>query len=214
MDQLANWLWWVLEQLRALTGNYGLAVIGLTLLVRVLLLPLGVAQFRALEGQKKIQPLLQELQRKYKDRPQELQRRMMELYRQHRVNPFGGCLPSLVQLPVLWALFLALRRLPEGSLFLVWDLSVPAWPILLQRLDYLVWPVVTGVSQYLSMKPTVTDSRQDQMMLTMSLVSAIFAAGFPTGLALYWTISSLFNYVQYWFFQRRLAEARGGVRAS
>ena len=214
MDQLANWLWWVLEQLRALTGNYGLAVIGLTLLVRILLLPLGVAQFRALEGQKKIQPLLQELQKKYKDRPQELQRRMMELYRQHRVNPFGGCLPALVQLPVLWALFLALRRLPEGSLFLVWDLSVPAWPDLLYRLDYLVWPVLTGVSQYLSMKPTMTDPRQNQMMVTMSLVSAIFAAGFPMGLALYWTISSLFNYAQYWFFQRWLAEARGGVRAS
>lgn len=206
MDQLANGLWWVLEQFRAVSGNYGLAVIGLTLLVRILLLPLGVAQFRAMEGQKKIQPLLQELQKKYKDRPQELQRRMMELYKQHRVNPFSGCLPALVQLPILWALFLALRRLPEGSLFLAWDLSV--------RDPYLVWPILTGAAQYLSMKPTVTDARQNQTMLIMSLVSAVFAASFPTGLALYWTISSLFTYAQYWFFQRRLVEARGGVRAS
>ncbi|HEY8531790.1 MAG TPA: YidC/Oxa1 family membrane protein insertase, partial [Limnochorda sp.] len=197
-----------------ITGNYGLAVIALTLLVRVLLLPLGVAQFRALEGQKKIQPLLQELQKKYKDRPQEMQRRMMELYRQHRVNPFGGCLPALVQLPILWALFLALRRLPEGSLFLVWDLSVHASADLARRPDYLVWPVLTGASQYLSMKPTMTDPRQNQMMVMMSLLSAVFAASFPTGLALYWTVSSLFSYVQYWFFQRRLTETGGGVRTS
>ncbi|HEY8498794.1 MAG TPA: YidC/Oxa1 family membrane protein insertase [Limnochordales bacterium] len=206
MDQLANGLYWLLEWLRALSGNYGLAVIGLTLLVRIVLLPLGVAQFRALEGQKRIQPLLQELQKKYKDRPQELQRRMMELYREHRVNPFSGCLPSLVQLPILWALFLALRRVPQGALFLVWDLSV--------RDPYLVWPILTGLSQYVSMKISMTDPRQGQTMLIMSLVSAVFAASFPTGLALYWTVSSLFTYVQYWFFQRRLLEARGGVRAS
>ncbi|MEW6046285.1 MAG: YidC/Oxa1 family membrane protein insertase [Bacillota bacterium] len=206
MNELADGLWWVLEFLRGISGSYGLAVIVLTLLVRLLLLPLGVAQFRAMEGQKKIQPMLQELQKKYKDRPQELQRRMMELYREHKVNPLSGCLPALVQLPILWALFLALRRLPEGSLFLLWDLSV--------RDPYLVWPILTGVAQYLSMKPTITDPKQNSTMLIMAAVSAIFAASFPTGLALYWTVSSLFSYGQYWLFQRRLVAAGGGVRAS
>lgn len=205
MTEIANVLWWLLQWIRDLTGSYGVAIIGLTVLVRVVLLPLGVAQFRAMEGQKRIQPKLAELQKKYKDNPQELQRRMMALYKEHRVNPMSGCLPALIQLPVLWGLFLALQRMPAGSVFLFWDLSV--------RDPYFVWPILAAVSQYLSMRPTM-DPKQNTTMLAMSGVSGAFAAGFPAGLAMYWTVQSLLMFVQYWFLQRRLATAEGGVRAA
>ncbi|MBE3599640.1 MAG: membrane protein insertase YidC [Limnochordaceae bacterium] len=206
MTELANGMWWVLEQFRGLTGSYGLAVIGLTLVVRALLLPLGFAQLRAMEGQKRLQPKLQELQKKYREKPQELQRRMMELYREERLNPFSGCLPSLVQLPILWALWLALRRLPEGSLFLLWDLGRP------DRM--FVWPILAALTQYLSMKPTMTDPKQSSMIWMMSAMTGLFAATFPSGLALYWTVSNVLTFGQYWFFQRRLGTAEGGVRAT
>ncbi len=208
MRYFADSLWWLLERFRETTGSYGLAVIGLTLLVRLALAPLGLAQFRALQGQKKLQPLVAELQKKYKDRPQELQRRLMDLYRQHKVNPLSGCLPLIVQFPVLVGLYQALTRLPQGATFLLWDLG--------GRDPYLILPLLAALTTYWSMRPGLNpgmDSRQSQMMWIMSGVTAFITYTLPAGLVLYWVVSNVFTVAQMWLFNRQLAVAEGSVRA-
>lgn len=209
MGQLTDALWWLLEQVRLTTGSYGLAVIALTVLVRLVLVPFGLAQFKALQAQRRVQPRVVELQRRYKDRPEELQRRLMQLYRENGVNPFSGCLPLVVQFPILIGLYRALTRLPQGATFLFWDLG---------RADpYLVLPLLAGVTTYLSMRPSMMgtgQAGQTQTMWIMSAVTVAISYTLPSGLALYWVVSNVFSLLQMWLFNRQLAVAEGGVRAS
>ena len=204
MGQLTDALWWLLQRFQEATGSYGIAVIALTFLVRLLLAPLGFTQFRALQAQRKLQPKVMELQRKYKDRPQEMQRRLLELYREHGVNPLGGCLPVLIQFPVLVGLYRALTRLPQGASFLVWDLG--------GRDPFFILPFLAAVTTYLSMRPTLVDARQTQTMYLMSAVTGFITYTLPSGLGLYWVVSNLFSLGQMWFFNRQLAVSEGGVR--
>lgn len=204
MGQLTDGLWWLLQRLQESTGSYGIAVILLTVLVRLALAPLGFTQFRALQAQKKLQPKVAELQRKYKDRPQEMQRRLLELYREHGVNPLSGCLPLLIQFPVLVGLYQALTRLPKGASFLVWDLS--------GRDPFFILPLLAGLTTYFSMKPTLVDARQSHTMYLMSAVTGFITYTLPSGLGLYWVVSNLFSLAQMWFFHRQLAVSEGGVR--
>ena len=103
-----------------LTGNFGLAIIGVTILMKIILLPLTLKQDKSMKSMKKLQPELDKLKEKYKGDPKMLNQKTMELYQQHKVNPAGGCLPLLVQLPILWALFGVLRGgiVPQDSTFL------------------------------------------------------------------------------------------------
>lgn len=103
---------WVLKQLYVFIPNYGWGIVLLTLIIKLILFPTSISQVRSMEVMKVLQPKVKELQAKYKDNPQEMQRRMMEMYREHKASPFGGCLPMLIQLPILFALF-GLLRTPE-----------------------------------------------------------------------------------------------------
>ena len=204
LGQVTDGLWWLLQRFQEATGNYGIAVIALTLLVRLVLAPLGFSQFRALQAQKKLQPKVAELQRKYKDRPEEMQRRLLELYREHKINPLSGCLPLIIQFPVLVGLYQALTRLPQGASFLVWDLS--------GRDPFFILPALAALTTYLSMKPTLVDARQTQTMYLMSAVTGFITYTLPSGLGLYWVVSNLFSLAQMWVFNRQVAVAEGGVR--
>ena len=103
MGVLRTALEWMLRFFYDLSGSYGLAIILLTLAIRIILAPLTFSQSKSMEAKKALQPEMQELQERYKDKPEEYQRKVMELYQKHKVNPLGGCLPMLVQLPFLWA---------------------------------------------------------------------------------------------------------------
>ncbi len=213
---------WLVTQIAALlrflyefTGSYGWAIIALTLIVKLVLHPLTRRQLRSMKEMQKLQPHLQALQRKYKDDPQRLNKEMMDLYRAHGVNPFGGCLPMLLQMPVLFALYRVLsdpayfvsrsgevlKSVPFGP----WDLLVHPMTVLSDPTRY-GWglvvaygavPVFIGVSTYLQQKVSVTDPQQARMFLFMPFLIGWFSLNFAVGLSLYWFSSTVMYIVEY-----------------
>lgn len=199
----------IIEQLHGLTGNYGVAIILLTLMIRVLLLPLTSSQMRAMKKMQQLQPEIQKLQKKYRNDPQKLNEKTMALWREHNVNPLAGCLPVLIQLPILWAFFAALRaydfRADPGFLWIA-DLASP---------DPYVLPILTGVTTFLvtRMTSTAADPSQRVMLYGMPVFLAIVSRRFAAGLALYWVVSNLFQIVERYLVDwadRRAAKGEAG----
>lgn len=206
MDWLAGGLGWLLDSIVQFTGSYGLGIILSTIIVRLLLYPLTLSQTKSMIAMKKLQPELNELQKKYKDQPEEYQRRTMELYQEHKVNPLGGCLPMLIQLPILWAFFRVLRVIPSGdvSVFLgIWELSQPD--------PYFVLPLLAAGTTYLQSRMTATDPSQKSMLVVMPIMIGIFSLSFPSGLVLYWITSNLFSIAQQaWINKLYPSDEQGG----
>ena len=181
----------VLRFFHQYTYNYGIAIILLTVVVRILFIPLTHKSYKSMKAMQAIQPKVAALQKKYKDNKEQLNREMLELYRQHKVNPFGGCLPSLLQLPVFVALFnvlyttIDLRQAP----FALWirDLS--------DKDPYYVLPILMGVTMMAQQKlqPSQMDPRQARLMLLMPAFMTILFLSFPAGLVLYWMTSNLLS---------------------
>ncbi|MGI6603752.1 MAG: YidC/Oxa1 family membrane protein insertase [bacterium] len=200
MKALGDAMFWVLEFLFGYFNNYGWAIIGLTVLVQMLVWPLTRGQTKSMLAMKELNPKLQELQKKYKDNPEKLNKEMMALYKAHGVNPLGGCLPLLLQFPILIALFNVLRvyPYPAGSAGFYWI------PDLGQADPLYILPLLTVATTYLSSKQLSTDPKQSGMMVAMPLVLGWMAMRFPAGLALYWVVSNLVRFGQQWFDMRTL----------
>ncbi|MFO7310749.1 MAG: YidC/Oxa1 family membrane protein insertase [Bacillota bacterium] len=190
-----------------LTKSSGLAIILLTIFIRLVLYPLTLSQSKSLAAMRELQPKMEELQRKYKDKPQEYQRKLMELYQEHKINPLGGCLPVLVQLPFLWALFRVLQDFPlEERQFLLWDLA--------EKDPFYILPVLSGVTTYAQMRMTATgDPTQRAMLLIMPVFLMWISAQFDAGLVLYWVVSNLFSIGQQYLINKQLAAAKKGDKA-
>lgn len=182
------------------TGSWGMAIILLTLTIRVILYPLTISQTKSMAAMRDIQPKMKELQAKYKDQPEEYQKRMMALYKDHKVNPLGGCLPMIIQMPILFALFYVLRGFDFGTQ------SGFLWVESLGQPDatYLL-PLLTGITTYLQMSITPTDPSQKTMMYIMPAFIAFISIQFPAGLTLYWVVSNLIAYLQQIVINKRLA---------
>lgn len=190
-----------------LTKSSGLAIILLTIFIRLVLYPLTLSQSKSLAAMRELQPKMEELQRKYKDKPQEYQRKLMELYQEHKINPLGGCLPVLVQLPFLWALFRVLQDFPlEQRQFLLWDLA--------EKDPFYILPVLSGVTTYAQMRMTATgDPTQRAMLLIMPVFLMWISTQFDAGLVLYWVVSNLFSIGQQYLINKQLAAAKKGDKA-
>ncbi|NLJ81093.1 MAG: membrane protein insertase YidC [Firmicutes bacterium] len=191
MDWLAGGLAWLLNNIYLFTNSYGLSIILTTILVRLLLYPLTVSQNKNMAAMRKLQPEIDAIQKKYKDNKEEYQKRTMELYQKHKVNPLGGCFPLLLQLPILWAFFRVLRELPysEASRFLgIWVLSEPD--------KLFILPVIVAVSTYFQSKLANPDPSQKTMLIVMPLILGVFSLSFPSGLVLYLITSNVFSVVQ------------------
>jgi YidC/Oxa1 family membrane protein insertase len=213
---------WLVAQLNhalqffyGITGSYGWAIILLTLAVKLVLHPLTRKQLRSMREMQKLQPHIQALQRKYRDDPQRLNREMMDLYRAHGVNPFGGCLPMLLQMPILFALYRvlsdpahfisrtgeALKTVPFGP----WDLLVHPITVLADpgkygipaAVAYALVPVLIGASTYFQQRVSVTDPQQARMFLFMPFLIGYFSLNFPVGLSLYWFVSTVAYVAEY-----------------
>ena len=205
MDWLAGGLGWLLNGIVQFTGSYGISIILSTIIVRLLLYPLTLSQTKSMMAMREIQPELNELQKKYKDNPEEYQKRTMELYQKNKINPLGGCLPMLVQLPILWAFFRVLRDLPygEASKFLgIWVLSEPD--------KFYVLPLLAALTTYLQSKMTVTDPSQKSMLVAMPIMIGIFSLSFPSGLVLYWITSNIFSIAQQAWLNKLYPVKQGG----
>lgn len=178
----------------SLIGNWGFAIIFLTLLVRAIVLPFNLMSYRSMKGMQKIQPQLTGLREKYKDDPVTLNREMMSIMREHNANPLAGCLPILLQIPIFFALYRVIGSSVElyQAPFLGWisDLSLHD--------KYYVLPILMGVTMYVQQKltPTSLDPMQAKILTWMPIIFCLFMLNLPAGLTLYMVVSAVFGIVQ------------------
>lgn len=207
-DVIAHFLLQVLDFLQRMVHNWGLAIVILSFLISFLLYPLSLKQMRSMREMQALQPKIDALRQTYKDNPQKLNKEIMELYREHKVNPLGGCLPMLLQIPIFFALYQALIRsvsLKGASFLWIKDLSQPdrlfqistALPVKDINLLPILMTVVMFIQQKMSMSKINTGSAEQQKIMLI-LMPGIFLFIFytmPSGLVLYWLINSSFMLV-------------------
>jgi YidC/Oxa1 family membrane protein insertase len=201
VSPLTRFFGWLLHEIYNFVPNYGVAIILLTVLVRVVMIPLTVKQMRSMERMRTLQPKIKELQEKHKDDRQKQSEEMMALYRREKVNPLGGCLPMVLQLPVFIGLFYALRgsiQLRQAPFFgWIDDLSAPETLFMIPGLDLPIrlLPIIMGASMVIQQKITPTpqvDPTQARMMMTiMPIMMTVVFYGFASGLVLYWMVSNV-----------------------
>jgi YidC/Oxa1 family membrane protein insertase len=192
---LAKPMFWLMKQFYALTKNYGIAIILLTIVVRLLLFYPSLKSAMSMEEMKKIQPQIMVLREKYKKDPSKMNTETMKLYKDHKVNPVGGCLPMLLQLPF----FVALYNVLSVSIELRQAPFIPIWIKDLSVHDpFYILPVLMGVSMILTMKMTSTtpDPQQAKIMMFMNIAFIFMFAWLPAGLLLYITLSNVLSIVQ------------------
>jgi YidC/Oxa1 family membrane protein insertase len=212
--KLMNWLY-------GYVSNYGLVIIILTVLSKILFYPLTLKSIKSMKAMQALQPQINALRSKYRSEPRKLQEETMALYRKHRVNPMGGCLPMIAQVPIFYALYLALSVSVELQnapfLCLGRAFGVDLWICDLASYDpTYILPVLMGISMFVQQKmtPTMGDPRQARMMLVMPFIFTFMFLNLPSGLVLYWFVSNLLQILQQWWMDRsgRLA-ARESVKA-
>jgi YidC/Oxa1 family membrane protein insertase len=200
---LAAPLFWVLKFIHGLVGNWGWAIIFLTILIKLVFYPLNHKAGRSMAAMKVLGPKMEKLKQLYGDDKQKLNQAMMELYRTEKINPLGGCLPIVVQIPVFIALYwvllasIELRHAP----WLGWiqDLSAPD--------PFYILPVIYAISMFVQTKlnPQPADPVQAKVMLAMPIVFSVFFLFFPSGLVLYWVVQNLLSIAQQWHINKTLA---------
>lgn len=191
----AKYIFALLNYLHQYIGNWGLAIIILTIIIRIILFPLSFKGMVGMQKMKELAPKMKELQAKHKGDPQKLQAAMMELYKKHGANPLGGCLPLVLQIPVFFAIYRVLYNAVELKnaplVFWIHDLSVMD--------PYFVLPLLMGFSMYLqqALTPTnFTDPMQEKVFKWLPVVFTLFLITFPAGLTLYWTINNIISIIQ------------------
>ena len=186
-------------------GNYGYAIIALTIVIRLLMWPLSHKSFKSMDGMRKMQPVVQEIREKYKDDKEAMNRELMAAYKRYKVNPAGGCLPILLQLPIFIGLYQALlnsvelrhavfiETLPFTNLPWLADLSAPD--------PFFITPLVMGASMIIQQKmtPAPGDPTQAKIMMFMPIIFTFLFLGFPSGLVLYWLVSNVLGIAQQWW---------------
>lgn len=180
-------------------ANYGLAIIMITLLIKLVLYPLTVKQVKSMKAMSELQPKMKAIQDKFKENPQQMNQEMARLYKESGVNPLAGCLPLLVQMPILMGIFFAIRDytyVQTPNFLWMTDLS--------QADPTYVLPVVSAITTYISQKQvTDTSNQQSKMMLMfMPVFIGYISITFPAGLVLYWVVSNIFQIIQQWFMYR------------
>ncbi len=202
---LAQPIFWLLGKLHSLLGNWGWAIIVLTLLIKLAFYKLSEASYKSMANMRKMTPRMTALKERFGDDKQGLNAAMMELYKKEKINPLGGCLPILVQIPVFIALYWVLLESVElrQAPFIFWlnDLSV--------KDPYYVLPVIMGVSMFIQQKlnPPPPDPMQAKIMMALPFVFTILFATFPAGLVLYWVANNILSIAQQWHITMQIEKA-------
>ncbi len=204
---IAEPLHWLLVKLYSVVGNWGLAIIALVLLIKLALFKLSEAQFRSMAKMKRLQPRMEALKERYGDDKQKLSAATMELYQKEKINPLGGCLPTLIQIPVFFALYYVLLESVElrQAPFFGWihNLSAPdPWYIL-----PVLNAAIMGATTWLSPASPGMDPTQARMMKVMPLMFAVLFLFFPAGLVLYYTVNGGLSLLQQWVITKRMQTA-------
>ncbi|MFK7863403.1 MAG: membrane protein insertase YidC [Pseudohongiellaceae bacterium] len=202
---LAGPIYWLLRQIESVVGNYGFSIILLTVVVKSLFYKLSETQYKSMAGMRRLMPKVQQLKEAYGDDKMKLQQASMELYKKEKINPFGGCLPMLVQMPVFIALYWVLLESVElrHAPFIFWlnDLSV--------RDPFFILPLMMGATMYLqtTLSPAPADPMQAQVMKLMPIMMTVLFLWFPAGLVLYWFTNGALGILQQWYITRKIEAA-------
>lgn len=195
--------WLITEVAKLSWGSYGLSIVFVTILIRLLILPLMVKQMRSSRAMQALQPEIKKLQEKYSSKDQKTQQKLqqetMELFQKHGVNPFAGCLPLFIQMPILMGFYHAINRTPEikEQVFLWFELGA--------KDPYFILPLVAGATTFIQQKVMMagTDTSQNpqmaMMLWMMPIMIIVFAINLPAALPLYWVVGNIFMIIQTYF---------------
>jgi YidC/Oxa1 family membrane protein insertase len=214
-DVIAKPMLWGMNFANRFTHNYGIDIILLTVLIKILFYPLSLKSGKSMKQMQKLQPVIAKLKEKYKDDKEKLNKEMMEIYKTKGINPLGGCLPMVIQIPVFFALYRVLMGAIEfrHAPFMLWmnDLAAPEDLFTLHVAGYAlplrILPLIMGVSMLIQQKmtPTSVDPMQEKMMLLMPIVFTFMFWGFPTGLVLYWLVNNVISIGQQYYINKQVA---------
>lgn len=199
---IAQPIYWLMEKIHGVVGNWGWTIILLTLLIKVAFYKLSETSYKSMANMRKMQPKLTALRERYGDDKQRLQQAMMEIYKKEKINPLGGCLPILIQIPVFISLYWVLLESVElrQAPWILWinDLST--------KDPYFVLPIIMGASMFVQMKlnPPPADPMQAKIMMALPFVFTAMFLFFPSGLVLYWVVNNLLSILQQWLIIRRV----------
>ncbi|MFZ5649527.1 MAG: YidC/Oxa1 family membrane protein insertase [Bacillota bacterium] len=222
LQPLVDGITWSINWLYGLTvavniASYGLAIIFFTVILKIVLYPLTLKQMKSMYMMQKLGPKIKEIQDKYKSKdPQKMQQKVMDLYREHNVNPMAGCLPLLIQMPILIALFEALRKFPyadEKHASFLWIPNLSQIDNSFYFVDIPMLAVLAAVTTFLQTKLTtnMADQTQKIMLYTMPLMIGYFATQVPAGLALYWVAFNVLGIVQQYFVNKQTMALKEAV---
>jgi len=209
---IAKPLFWLLDQIHKVLGNWGWSIIALTLLIKLVFFPLSAASYKSMARMKEITPRMTALRERHKGDPQKMNAALMELYKTEKVNPFGGCLPVVIQIPVFISLYWVLLSSVEmrGAPWAFWihDLS--------QADPYFILPVLMAVSMFLQtrLNPTPPDPMQAKMMMIMPLAFSVMFFFFPAGLVLYYVVNNVLSIAQQYYITRMMGKKRAAKKAA
>jgi YidC/Oxa1 family membrane protein insertase len=205
---LAKPIFWLLDNIHSYVGNWGWSIILLTILIKLVFFPLSAASYKSMARMKEVQPRLLVMKEQFKGEPQKMNQAMMEMYRKEKINPLGGCLPVVIQIPVFIALYWVLLSSVElrGAPWILWvhDLSLPDTSISdligLNSIPIGILPIVMAASMFVQTKlnPTPPDPIQAKVMMYMPLIFSVMFFFFPAGLVLYWVVNNLLSIAQQW----------------
>ncbi|HTH76934.1 MAG TPA: membrane protein insertase YidC [Trinickia sp.] len=199
---IAKPLFWLLEKIHGVVGNWGWAIVLLTVLIKAVFFPLSAASYKSMARMKAITPRMQALRERFKSEPQKMNAALMELYKTEKVNPFGGCLPIVIQIPVFISLYWVLLSSVEmrGAPWILWihDLS--------QQDPFFILPVLMAVSMFLQtrLNPTPPDPVQAKMMMFMPIAFSVMFFFFPAGLVLYYVVNNVLSIAQQYYITRMM----------
>ena len=208
---LAKPIFWLLGHIHTLLGNWGWSIIVLTIIIKLGFFPLSAASYRSMARMRAVSPKLQALKEQFGDDRQKMSQAMMELYKKEKINPLGGCLPILVQMPVFLALYWVLLESVEmrQAPWLLWitDLSI--------KDPFFILPIIMGATMFIQqqLNPTPPDPMQAKVMKMMPIIFTFFFLWFPAGLVLYWVVNNVLSIAQQWYITRKIEAASKAAAA-
>jgi len=209
---ISSFLFWLMKHIYNIIGNWGWSIVIVTALIKLAFYKLSATSYRSMARMRELQPKIEMLKEMYGDDRQKMSQEMMKLYREQKVNPFGGCLPILVQIPFFIALYYVLIESVElrQAPFILWihDLSLAD--------PFYVLPILMGASMLLQQRlsPTPPDPLQAKVMMALPIVFTFLFLNFPAGLVLYWVVNNSLSILQQWYITKRLSLAPAAARAA
>ena len=202
---IAQPIFWLLQHIHSIVGNWGWSIIFLTMLIKGIFFPLSAASYKSMARMRAVAPKLAALKEQHGDDRQKMSQAMMELYKKEKINPLGGCLPILVQMPVFLSLYWVLLESVEmrQAPFMLWitDLSI--------KDPFFILPIIMGATMFIQqqLNPTPPDPMQAKVMKMMPIIFTFFFLWFPAGLVLYWVVNNVLSITQQWYITRKIEAA-------